>query len=181
MLTFYLILTDSPEEKSKLERLYILYKKRMWYIAKKILNDNFDAEDAVHNAFIGIAKNIDHIKDPESTETFAYVITATKHAALNIVTRTRNIAEFDEYKATKNTSENDFLAVLENKMLVLSALKKLPDDYRDLLYYHYYLDMSEKDISTLVNRKYPTVRKQISRAKQLLADLIAKEDRNYEK
>lgn len=180
MLTFYLTLADTPEEKSKLETLYVLYKKRMWYVANQILNDNFNAEDAVHNAFVGIAKNIDHIKDPESTDAFAYVITATKHAALNIATRNHNIVEFDEYN-TKKASEKDFLAVLENKMLVLSALKKLPDNYRELLYFHYYMDMSEKDISTLINRKYPTVRKQISRAKQLLADLIAKEDSYYEK
>lgn len=181
MLTFYLTLADSPEEKSKLECLYILYKKRMWYTANQILNDAFDAEDAVHNAFVGIAKNIDHIKDPKSSDAFAYVITATKHAALNIIKRNHNIAEFDEHKSNIKTNENDFLALLENKILVLSALKKLPDDYRDLLYYLYYMDMSEKDISTLVNRKYPTVRKQISRAKQLLADLIAKEDSLYEK
>ena len=35
----------------------------MFYIAQNILHNVEDAEDAVHNAFVKIAENIDKIKD----------------------------------------------------------------------------------------------------------------------
>ena len=58
MLSFYLTLVDGEEDKNKLERLYELYRLKMWYTANRILSDGFLAEDAVHDAFIGVAKNI---------------------------------------------------------------------------------------------------------------------------
>ena len=75
------IITDDKEKLSKLESVYTLYKKRMWYVANQILDNAQDAEDAVHNALIGIARNLDHITDIDSKSTLAYVITAAKHAA----------------------------------------------------------------------------------------------------
>lgn len=181
MLSFYLTLIDTEQDKSKFEIIYNLYSKRMWYTANKILNDSFEAEDAVHNALIGIAKNITHIDEPDSNTTLAYVITAAKNAALNLATREHksNIINIDDYKNVpyENTL-NDFCTV-ENKALVISVLKKMPDLYRDLLYFYYFEEMSEKEISEQTGVKYSTVRKQISRAKVIFAKLVESEESNY--
>lgn len=59
MLAFYMMLIDDEQNKSKFEKLYYEYRDRMMYVALSVLHNNEDAEDAVHNAFIGIAKNMD--------------------------------------------------------------------------------------------------------------------------
>ncbi len=59
----YLTLLDTQEEKSKFELIYINYRQLMFYIAKNILEDDFLSEDAVHDAFINIAKSLGNISD----------------------------------------------------------------------------------------------------------------------
>ena len=51
-LLVYLQLIDSPEEQSRFEDLYITYRKLMFHVAKGILGNDQDAEDAVHDAFL---------------------------------------------------------------------------------------------------------------------------------
>ena len=54
----YLSMIESESDKSLFEQLYIRYKGLMYHIAYRILQNREDAEDAVHQAFVSIAKNI---------------------------------------------------------------------------------------------------------------------------
>lgn len=44
----YLSMIDSPEDQSKFELLYTEYRNVMYHVAFKILQNEQDAEDAVH-------------------------------------------------------------------------------------------------------------------------------------
>jgi RNA polymerase sigma-70 factor (ECF subfamily) len=57
MLQIYLSMVETPEEQSKAEYLYNKYKPLMFHCAMKILRNETEAQDAVHNAFIYILKN----------------------------------------------------------------------------------------------------------------------------
>lgn len=61
MLTFYLSLLDTEEEKSKMEALYITYKGLMLKIAYDISKDYDLANDALHNAFLKIVHHLNKI------------------------------------------------------------------------------------------------------------------------
>ena len=63
MLLFYTLLIEEDDDKAKFEKIYTLYRKKMWYTANSVLSDSYLAEDAVHNAFIGIAKNMKRIEE----------------------------------------------------------------------------------------------------------------------
>ena len=56
MLNFYLLLLDTAEEKVKFEELYYTYRQDMFKTAKAILKNDFDSEDAVHEAFLIVVK-----------------------------------------------------------------------------------------------------------------------------
>ena len=60
-MLIYLMMIDSPEDQSKFEKVYLTYKGLMYHTAFKVLNNEEDAEDAVHNAFVKIAENISKI------------------------------------------------------------------------------------------------------------------------
>lgn len=55
MLVIYLSMLNGQEDKNKFELLYEKYRKLMFYIANNILNDEYLAEDAVHQTFEGIS------------------------------------------------------------------------------------------------------------------------------
>lgn len=54
----YLQMLPSPSEKDKFEQIYTLYRGLMFYIARRILPGEADAEDAVHQAFASIIENL---------------------------------------------------------------------------------------------------------------------------
>lgn len=53
----YLQMLPSPSEKDKFEQIYTLYRGLMFYVARRILPGEADAEDAVHQAFVSIIEN----------------------------------------------------------------------------------------------------------------------------
>lgn len=64
MLMLYMSLIETEEEKVKFEKIYVQYRKLMYVCAKEILRSDHLAEDAVHEAFLKIAKYLDKIEFP---------------------------------------------------------------------------------------------------------------------
>lgn len=80
----YLLLIDTEEEKRKFALVYEKYRHYMFHIALKILKNSQDAEDAVHEAFIKLTKNMDKIGDVETLKTERYLYTIVKNTAIDI-------------------------------------------------------------------------------------------------
>ena len=51
---------ETPEEEAFITKLYSEYEQMMYKIALNILNNNYDAEDTVHEAFLNIIRQ-DHL------------------------------------------------------------------------------------------------------------------------
>ena len=71
-MIIYLQMIESDEDKSKFEQLYIMYKGLMFHVAMKILKNEFDAEDAVHQAFLSLIENLKKISDVKCPKTRTY-------------------------------------------------------------------------------------------------------------
>ena len=174
MLMFYLTLIDGEENKSKFETIYYEYRERMYYAALDVVHNNEDAEDAVHNAFIGIAKNINSVGEPDSKQTCSYVIKAAKNAAINIYNK-NNKAAFTELNENIKLSDGDFferLCIKDRYNEVVKAIMKLKDIYKIPMYYYYVCEMKAKDIAVLTGTGVSTVKMRLQRGKaELLRQL----------
>ena len=69
MVLVYLSMIEGPEDRNKFEIVYQQYKSLMYYVAYRILREERDAEDAVHNAFVRIAEHIEKISEPVCPKT----------------------------------------------------------------------------------------------------------------
>ncbi len=176
MLFLLLTLIDEQSDKEKFGLIYTLHKQKMWYVARKILKDDQLAEDAVHDAFIGIAKNISSIKEADTPAAAAYVTTAAKNCALSILKKSlpKNTMEISEaFDLSDNTASNAFGKV-ETEEFVRTILLKMPETYRDVLYYFFVENMSEKEIAQLLSRNVNTVRQQVYRGRKFFKEQIKK-------
>lgn len=54
----YLQMLENLSDRDKFTLLYNKYRKLMLYVANQILNNQDDSEDAVHEAFLSIIRNI---------------------------------------------------------------------------------------------------------------------------
>ena len=63
-MLIYLASIGTESEKSKFVQLYEADQGLMFHTAFRLLRQPEDAEDAVHEAFLYLAKNISKISDP---------------------------------------------------------------------------------------------------------------------
>lgn len=170
-MLFYLTLIDNETDRDLFEQIYNDYKKRMLFVANRVLHDQYEAEDAVHNALIGIAKNINTVKKLEPDKVASYILTAAYKSALNSAKHTVKEEIYSLSDDFNQISDDNFferLRIRERYDEVIEGIKSLKPIYREVLYLHYVSDLSAKKIGHLLNRKVRTVEKQIERGKQLL-------------
>jgi RNA polymerase sigma-70 factor (ECF subfamily) len=136
MLGFYLAMLETAEEKSKFEELHEHYCQEMFKRALFILRNTHDAEDAVQEAFLRVAKCFSRISDLGSSQTRAYLIIVVKNVANDILkkrlkSKAENIDEHVDVSGTASTEE----VVISNIAIemVIDAARNLPDSYYDIL------------------------------------------------
>lgn len=174
MLIFYLSLIDNEDDRSKFEIIYYEYRERMFNAAFDVVKNNEDAEDAVHNAFVGIANNMQSIGDAVSQRTLSYVIKAAKNAAINIYNKNNKITTV-EYTDNIHISDDDFFSKIfhkEDYNEVVNAISKLKDIYKFPMYYYFICDMKTKEIASLLNISTSAVKVRIHRGKNELLIIL---------
>ena len=77
-------MVEGPEEQSKFRALAARYERLMFHVARQILPNEQDAEDAVQEAFLAIAKNFSKIFAVDSPKTKAFVVIVTESKAIDI-------------------------------------------------------------------------------------------------
>lgn len=176
MLELLLALVD-PKDEAKITILYKTYCEQMYYKASQILHSHHDCEEAIQKAFIGIAKNINSIDDPLDDRSRVYCIKAAKNHAINQMSAN----EKEAFPIGEHQFILDERAIADyldqnRENVVDEAMQKLPELYRDILYYRYYEDMSIKEICVLLGRTEGTVKIQIHRGLEKMRKLLTKDD-----
>ncbi len=174
---------ESDADKKKLTEIYEKYRNRMYITACRILNDPYLAEDAVHEAFVAISKNLGKIKDTDSIQTASYVIKAAKSRAINM--KKQSVYEMPTLISDEDAKEDenalDSICQKENYSYIVSAILSLDEKYRDVLSLYYLNELTVAEISHLLSRKETTVKQQLFRGRRKLIYIIEKEALNNEK
>lgn len=167
---FYLSMIDALEDRNTFERIYLKYRYLMLYVAKKILQNHHDAEDAVHEALIAVIKNIEKFADVESPKTRSLIVIIVERKAIDILRKKQkeNLLELNEAILGIEMPEAGDLGVAD-------ALIRLPVHYREVLLMRYDNDLTNREIAKLLDITESGVRKLIGRAKRALRAELEKE------
>ena len=164
MLSLYLQMLDSEEEQSRFTQLYLLCRNLMFRAAIRLLHNETDAEDAVHQAFLAVLQHFSKIHKIDGPETKAYVVIITERKAIDML------------RARKRFTDED-LDELENTAIsppgdggLADAMAGLPRRYREALLLHCLHGYSTAELASLWNMKQASVQKLLWRAKQLLRE-----------
>ena len=170
-------------DNEKLKQIYEMYKNRMYISACRVLNDPLLAEDAVHDAFIAISRNIDKIGDVDSISTASYVIKAAKSRAVNMIKKNQRETVFplEETDEAYDDTMTDLICEKQSVERIISAIMSLDEKYRDVLSLYYLNELTVKEISDILFRKETTVKQQLSRGRRRLINTLEKEDIGYGK
>ena len=173
MVGFYLSLLDTEEEKSKFEQLYLKYRQDMYKAAFGILKNEFESEDAVHEAFMRVIKKLTNISEINCPQTHAYLIIIVRNIALKMAEENNKTisVDVDSIEITdKFDLEEDVISKMEVER-IKHILKGLPEDYYDILFLELFMEFSISDIAEQLNITYDNAKKRLQRARRKFLDI----------
>ena len=172
----YLQMLPSPSEKDKFEQIYTLYRGLMFYIARRILPGEADAEDAVHQAFVSIIENLKKISEVRCPKTRSYVVIITERKAIDIL-RSRSRLSPEEFEESTRGVE----LPPPGDGGLSDAMSRLPAAYREGLLLRYYHGYTVREIAPMLGRKPGAMQKLLTRAKAALRKILEQEDEPHGK
>lgn len=169
MVLIYLQMIETPEQQSKFETIYLNNRQMMYALAFRILHNQEDAEDAVHQAFVKIAENISKISDPECPKTRGFIVTIVENKAIDIYNRKKKHPQlpFEEAVAgmtVEYSGDNELAA----------CMAKLPANYRNFLLLKYNHGYTTREAAKLLGLTLANAQKLDQRAKAKL-EVLCKE------
>lgn len=169
-MIIYLQTIDDSSDRTKFEQLYLMYRAFMYQIAYHILQNKQDAEDAVHNAFLSIAKNIEKVRDPMGRRTQGYIFIIVERKAIDLY-RERKLKESDELNEDKigisypPPDDHD----------LVWCITQLPPRYRQMIFLKYSHGYTVKEIAEILGISHAAASKLDQRAKKKLEEICREE------
>lgn len=174
---------DTAEDKLKFEELYKGYRNRMYHVAWKILQNEQDAEDIVHDSFHVLMKNFEKIDDIYCNKTWNYIVTIVKNKSITLYQSRKKKETLTTEEWTRMKSGVDVAQTVEEKELadaLAILMNQLPHPYREVLILQYYNKMSGEEIAKLIGKAPDNVRKISHRAKAMLKVKLLERGIGYE-
>ena len=165
----YLQMIETPEQQWKFETIYLENRQMMYALAYRILHNQEDAEDAVHQAFVKIAENISKIFDPKCPKTRAYIVTIVENQAIDLYNSKKRHPHlpFEEAVAGMTVEYHG-----DNGLAACMA--KLPANYRHILLLKYHHGYTTREAAKLLGITLSNASKLDQRAKAKL-EMLCKE------
>ena len=146
------------------------YQDQAWSLARYLLKDASEAEDATQEAFIKLWKHRDAI-DPERVK--AWLMKVTRNTCLDRLRRRRPETEFTQYQAVEH---NGPLAGAEQGELgqwLKSAIAGLKEPYRSLVVLRDIHQHSYEEVAGVTQLSLSQVKVYLHRARKQLREQLA--------
>lgn len=187
MLSFYLSMLSDPDDQEKMARLYNKYRQLMIQVAVGTLKSPHDAEDAVHEAFIRVAKNLHKIHGVNRLETKIYLVTIVRRVCYSMGAknskRLRQSVQYDD-----EIEENIVESILDKSPLpadiahrhsvreiLMNAIDKLKPGQRDVLVLYYMEEKSAAEVADLLCISTNAVYKRLKNATEIVKGILLEE------
>ncbi|WP_124100929.1 sigma-70 family RNA polymerase sigma factor [Ruminococcus sp. Marseille-P6503] len=173
MLGSYLVLIDSEDDKKAFESFYEENCGKMFAVAYNICRNSSLSEDAVADAFLGIARTFSTFSKLNEEDKIPYLIRAVKNSALNVAKRESSSSQHTSLEMIIPDDEPfvDFFEQADFNELV-NAIKALDERYKTALTYKVYYNMSIDEIAAVMCVSKRTVSYYLKKAREEISENI---------
>ncbi len=157
-------------DKDAFDTLAGRHRQRMHAICRRITCDDHDALDALQNALVQAWQHIGAFQGDARIGTWLYRVAT--NAAIDEVRRRSRRPLPSENLADLTAAPGLLADQVAERLTVDWALALLPPQFRAAIVLREYLGLSYRDIADIRGVPIDTVKSQISRGRQALADLL---------
>ena len=146
------------------------YQDQAWTVARYILKDAQEAEDATQEAFVKLWNNQDSI-DPERIK--PWIMKVTRNGCLDRLRRRRDNVEFDEsYMAGEVSGPMQDVVANETGVWLKRAIAGLKEPYRSLVVLRDVNQHSYEEVAGMLELNLAQVKTYLHRARKQLREQL---------
>ena len=169
MLSLFLSVLETEQDRQRFMSLYDQCHARIEQTAKRILNDQQDAEDAVQNTFVQIIRHFEKVYEIPCDELPCWCISIVKNEAYAILRKKQKTVLLEDWDAKADTE------MISSYDEIVKLFGRLPETYRGALEMKLLLDYSGKEIAQHLGISETAVNTRISRGRALLREIMERE------
>lgn len=174
----FLLLIETEEDRISFEDMYKRTYLRLLYVAKSILLNQPDAEEAVHDVYVKLADNFSLYRGWPLYEITGLGVIMTRNLCLNRIRSKRrhreSPIEICEYICSEDDTVLDDIVREETLDELKCAIRELERKEKDILVLRYYYKFSYKQIGKVFDMKEKTVEVRLRRTKAKLRNIMEK-------
>jgi RNA polymerase sigma-70 factor (ECF subfamily) len=173
MLSFYLSLIETEEDKAQFEKIYCKYLDWMVQIAYHYTKNIHDAEDIVNDVFMDIIKTNSSIPTNNDDETKSYLFICLRNRIKKAMKDNKGITiiEFDKLANFFSTEDTESKALQGERYDELkSFIDTMNPIYKDVLTLYFFFGKSLREISKEFDLPLNTVSTRFKRGKAILKE-----------
>jgi RNA polymerase sigma-70 factor (ECF subfamily) len=156
--------------------LYDRLSKPLYATARRILNDDKEAEDVIHDVFLALWEKSGEF-DASRGHVFAWAVTHTRNRAIDRIRMRRRRSELLSQAAPtdlgyEESVSSDPLADNESSAAVRAAVTRLPADQQRALELAFFSGLTQQEIADQLKEPLGTIKARIRRGLFKLRDLL---------
>ena len=163
-----------------LESLVNRYQVRAVHAAYLILYDRPLAEDIVRTAFVKVAERAHQFDEDRPFAPWFFRIVANdalkaarkQKQTISLEGQSEEAAQLAQWLVDPNAHPEQLMEEKETRQMTLNAIQGLPRAQRRVVVMRYFLEMSEADMSTNMDRPLSTIKWWLRDARKRLYDLM---------
>ena len=159
-----LVLLTLAGNQQAYEHLVMRYQKAVMASAMSVTKNQFMAEDAAQDAFVTAWMKLNVLQEPKKYG--AWVCRIAKNCALNMINRYRSFIPLDlvdnmDLSDGGAANPAELYTLSEEKDEVSKSMERLPEKVRQIIYLHYFEDLSIAEIADRMRISEGTVKWQL--------------------
>ncbi|MFR7663510.1 MAG: RNA polymerase sigma factor [Coprococcus sp.] len=169
---------DAAADRQTMTELYETYEQKMFGIANAILHNDWQAEDAVHEAFVRMVPYLSRCKDVKDEKTKILIVRVIKSAAIDIYRKNKRENTYildseEDWIEDKHNPVEVYLATLSAGEMLKKIIGQLSNDDRKIIEMRCYDGMPVSDIGEILGISTDNVYKRLSRARKRVKEIMA--------
>jgi len=184
MISDALAILETDEQRNELSEIYETNKNRFYAIAFEHLHNKDDAEDAIQESFLRIAKNPDKFFTLSDSKKISYICVVLRNVSADIFKK--NVKSEADELSEDLMFQND-ISPLENSLLnkisheeLMGFIKNLPILQRNVLFLTCLSELSIDETAKILKISKTAVNQRLYLARKSIREYIKERSENNE-
>lgn len=153
------------------EMIVRTYSDMIYGVAMRYVRNRYEADEVYSDVFYRYFRKVRSFQSEEHRK--AWLLRVTINCSKDhLMNRQYNVDIDDDMFESVDFSDVPHKA-LEDILDVRAALKKLSEDYREVVELHYFNDLKVSEIARMLQKKESTVKVQLMRGREKLKELLS--------